>query len=322
MDCIITHGDLDGLASAALLYDVLCRSYGRGKPSLRIAQPFTLHDVLRAVDLASLEGLYILDIGVDQGTWSKVRNELTKLSPKALKLWIDHHKATISKVIEFSELGVSLLYAVEGCTSTIMREAFLNMTSDPEFYAKVALIGEVGDKVRELKEDDPLFPAVRKLGAALSYRPEDNEFKVSLVKMWVNEKILINEEVERRAAEASKRFKELSSMAESKTVFCSEALLILDFREVEARGFVGKIASDLANKTGKVVFIAFNSGPYETVVTARAPKDVGTDVSELLRSIASKVGGSGGGHPKAASIRFPSFKYEEVIEGIKRSFKH
>jgi len=313
---VITHGDLDGLASATILYDTLVKSEGV-KIALRIAQPFTLHEVLKEMELRSVEELYILDIGVDSATWHRVRESLKEVPRAALKLWIDHHRASLSKLKELCELNISLIYTVSGCTSTIMREAFLERTSDPEFYAKIALIGEVGDKVKELGEGDPLFPIIRKLGAALSFEPSDEAFKVNLIKMWVKERRLLNEEVERRAEEASKKFRELSSIAPSKVIFEGGNFLILDFRDVEARGFVGKVASDLANRTGKAVFILFTSSPYETVITARLPKGSEWDVAKLLGSIAFKVGGSGGGHAKAASIRFPSFRWKEVIEGIK-----
>ena len=67
MITIVTHGDLDGLTSASILYDTLLNKNFKERINIQITQPFSLHSLLRRIGLGEkLEKLYILDIGLDE----------------------------------------------------------------------------------------------------------------------------------------------------------------------------------------------------------------------------------------------------------------
>jgi RecJ-like exonuclease len=44
--------------------------------------------------------------------------------------------------------------------------------------------------------------------------------------------------------------------------------------------------------------------------------DVNIDLNKILRHIAPKLGGSGGGHPSAAGARVPEEKFDEFIREL------
>ena len=304
MRCIITHGDLDGLTAAAILVDVLNQK--KEKSVLLIAQPFTLANVLsRVSSFETLSKLYIIDVGLDPATWEQTKRHLAKIRLKADVIWIDHHRATLKKIEELSKLGISLIYSIDGSAASIVKHVYLEKTSNPDFFSKLALIGEIGDKVREA-EDEETAKLAEILGSSLSADSDDDDFKIKLVQLWVKEQKFYNEEVEKRARKAKERLQELIEEAKNKVIFDGERLVLIDFRGVSARGYIGKVASDYTNKTGKVVIIIFNSGPTETVATCRVPPTLNINALNLLMKIAYKLGGSGGGHPKACSIRVPA----------------
>ena len=303
MYCIITHGDLDGLTAAAILLDVLeKKGY---KTVILIAQPFTLNSALSKVDsFRSVSKLYIIDVGIDPATWEKTKNILAKLRLRADILWIDHHRATLQKIEELAKLGISLIYSIDGSAASIMKYAYLEYTSDPDFFSKLALMGEIGDKVKEVK-DDEMAKIVEIVGSSLSANSEDDDFKIKMIHLWVREKKIYNEEIEERAKKAKEKLYSLIKEAKTRVIFEGDRLVIIDFRGVPARGYIGKIASDYANKNNKITIIIFNSGPNEVVATCRVPQSLEFNALNKLLEIARKLGGSGGGHPRACSIRVP-----------------
>jgi len=317
MKCIIAHGDLDGLTAAAILVDALEKESG-GRAVLLIAQPFTLSSVLaKALALRDLDRLYIVDVGVDPGTWSQVKERLSRVKLRTeIVVWIDHHRTTLERLEELARLGISLVYSIDGSAASIARYAFLDRTSDPEFFEKLAIIGEISDRVREADPSDPLARAAEILGSSLSARARDEDFKIGLVRKWVEEKVLIDEEVERAAEEARSRLGELLREAERRKMYESEKLVVVDFREVPARGYISRVAAEYASRTGKITILLFYSGPKEVVATCRVPEELEVDAARVLAKIAGEMGGSSGGHPKACSIRVPRERVEALVRKL------
>ncbi|HDI32115.1 MAG TPA: hypothetical protein ENF80_04780 [Thermofilum sp.] len=318
MEIILTHGDLDGLTSAAIVYDVLvCKGE---KVSIRIAQPFNLYQALREIrSINKLEKLWIMDIGIDEATWRNTRNELHGILSKGTRIiWVDHHVATLKHFLELSEMGITLLFESERCTVTIIGKALLHLTSDPSFYKKLIIIGEVGDKVRRVGDKDPLYSIIEVLGSSLAYMPVDDAFKVNLIKMWVNEKKLVNDEIVLRAENAIKKLEELLKGIDERIIYSGDKIIIIDLRDVKVHGYAGKIASHIASKTGKVALLAFNTNAYETIITCRVPPSREFNASKILPELAEKYNGGGGGHEKAASIRIPVTMFEDVIKEFRK----
>ncbi len=316
---IVAHGDLDGLTSAAILYDVLVRRDPGTRVSLSFAQPFNLHEALLRLEHAEgLRELYIVDVGLDEATWPRSRDSLARMLGRGVRVvWIDHHMATVRRALELASIGITLVATVTGSAATIMREAFVPHTSDPGFFEKLAIMGEVGDKIRRLDPGDPLAPVVEAVGSSLVANITDDEFKRHLIRMWVTRRELLDDEVTIRAEEACRKLEELIREAKEKVVYTSEKIIIIDLRGVRVWGFVGKVGSHYANRTGKVTFILFSVNPEEVVLTCRVPPERRFNAGSELPRLAFRLGGGGGGHEKAASIRVPSTLVEKLIEEVK-----
>jgi len=317
---IVTHGDLDGLTSASILYDTLLNKNFKERINIQITQPFSLHSLLRRIGLGEkLEKLYILDIGLDEATWKRTYYELRVIRNRGIKIiWIDHHRATLQHLEELVELGITLLFSLKGSTVTIIGQNFLEETSNPEFYKKLVIMGEVGDKVRKISERDPLSKYIEYIGSSLVAYPADDNFKTKIVKLWARHKELINDLVLKRYEEAVQKLKELTKHSKERIIYETDKIMIIDLRNTRVHGYVGKIASYHASRSRKIVFILFNAGPFETIVTCRVPPSLAFNAMKILPDIAKKYGGGGGGHEKAASVRIPREMTEEFLKELQK----
>ena len=319
MSALITHGDLDGLIAASIFYSYLRKQYRN--ITIWTTQPFMLHQALIKVynTLRRWNRLYIVDLGLDHSTWNKVKSLLKLISSKIRVIWVDHHPQTLQYAKELTKYGITLFYSPNKCASSIAFEICQAQLDDIEFFRKLTVIGELYDKVKDNAENY-LMDIAEKLTLALAENPSDEVFKQSLIKLWVDKKQFINDEVLIRASLASKKLKALFKLVKSKISYSSKRLLIVDFRNVNASGYIGLIASKLAELENKIVLIVFTS-QYEVIVTSRVPKSLNIDISKPLNEFAKKRGGSGGGHPRAYSIRLPIFVSNNIIEELIEDFE-
>jgi len=313
---VIAHGDLDGLASAAVVAAVLRKRKGV-YPRLLIAQPYALHrTLLKLASERPPELVVITDVGVDEAAWPSVRKSIEELTAKGVKvLWIDHHVQTAKVSLELVELGVSLLYTSSGCASSIAREVFAPLTDDPSFFSKLARLGEIADNVAP--GDRELTLLADRLAAALSAPSSKDEFKVRIVKMWVEERRLADDEVAMKAEEFERAIARKLAEVERGVVFEGDAGVLIDARDVKLGGLAGHIASRLAKERGKVVAIAFSPNEREVVITCRVPPGIDFNAASELSSLALELGGGGGGLTRAAAIRVPSSTGDELLKRLK-----
>jgi len=280
---------------------------------LLIAQPYALHRTLLKLASEPPELVIITDVGVDEAVWPSVRKSAEELIAKGVRiLWVDHHVQTARVSLELVELGVSLLYTSSGCASSIAREVFAPLTDDPSFFAKLARLGEIADNVAS--GDRELTLLADRLAAALSAPSSRDEFKVRLVKMWVAERRLVDDEVAIKAEEFERTIARKLAEIEQKAVFEGDVGVLVDARDMKLGGLAGHIASRLARERGKVVAIAFSPNEREVVVTCRVPPGIEFDAVSELSLLALKLGGGGGGLAKAAAIRVPSSAGEELLK--------
>lgn len=312
---VIAHGDLDGMTAAAIVIAALKNTGRAGHVSLRFTQPFTLQEELRRLPRGDVERLIIVDVALDEEHAGHILSSLQELGGLE-KLWIDHHASTIRRALDLMERGFSLLLSIDGCAATIAGKAFLHLTGNPEFYSKLVVIGEAGDKVREVPPTDPMRHFVEVLGNAIAAAPTDNEFKERIVRMWVDKEMLVDDEVAKRAEEALERLRELLKEAESNIRYDGDKVRVIDLRGVRVHGYAGKVASHHVKETGKVTLLLFNVGTNNTIVTVRVPPKSSFDAASAIRELAPRYGGGGGGHAKAASARIPSTRADDFVREL------
>ncbi|MEM2021599.1 MAG: DHHA1 domain-containing protein [Zestosphaera sp.] len=111
---LITHTDLDGLASGALLL----RRFG-SLDKVFFAQPHHLHSRLAGVPNGSV--VYVTDLGVNRTTLSKVKEQVRRILESGGEVyWFDHHVWDYPWIEDFIKLGVNLHVNRDVCTAWIV----------------------------------------------------------------------------------------------------------------------------------------------------------------------------------------------------------
>ncbi|MCX8186739.1 MAG: DHHA1 domain-containing protein [Sulfolobales archaeon] len=115
--CIVTHTDLDGVASAALVLKHL-RMRGINDVEMSLTQP---HNLYTAIKKIKCDELYICDLGINHTTYHLLINEVDSLRKSGVTLyWFDHHIWQDSWVAHLTELGVNLHVDVGTCTAGVV----------------------------------------------------------------------------------------------------------------------------------------------------------------------------------------------------------
>lgn len=111
---LITHTDLDGVASGALIL----RKYGN-IDKIYFTQPHHLHARLAGVPNGSV--VYITDLGVNNSSLNKIKESIKRiLSSGGEVFWFDHHVWEESWITELTEMGVALYVDKTTCSAGVV----------------------------------------------------------------------------------------------------------------------------------------------------------------------------------------------------------
>ncbi len=117
---IVTHTDLDGLTSAALIVKYL-KGRKSGDPGITLTQPHNLHKVLRRL---KCDELYICDLGVNHVTYQLLVEEVSRLRSEGTNVyWFDHHVWQGSWIDKMLSLGVNLYVDMNTCAAGVVAKA-------------------------------------------------------------------------------------------------------------------------------------------------------------------------------------------------------
>ena len=122
-DVIVTHGDMDGVISAALLVKAL-----RISPRIVFTQPHQLDQV--KLDPASFKEIYVTDIAVNNRDIEMTKSFIETYR-KSIKVWVDHHKgwSALKHVIDSRRFIIDES-APSACR--VVLNAFPWLKNDPE----------------------------------------------------------------------------------------------------------------------------------------------------------------------------------------------
>jgi hypothetical protein len=116
---IVTHTDLDGVASAAVYLRLLSRSGAHSEADVTFAEPYNLHKVLST--LGSVRRLAIMDLGPNADTIDSILRELSRLHSTAASVeWYDHHKWEDIWLNSASSVGVKVYVESDTCTAGVV----------------------------------------------------------------------------------------------------------------------------------------------------------------------------------------------------------
>lgn len=118
MRVIITHTDLDGVASAALI----CREINEPE-SIYFTQPHQLGAVLSKIPDGAY--VYVTDLGINENTYSRILMNVKRIinSGGAVR-WFDHHIWDKEWIDELSNLGAEVYVDTSTCAAGVVMRHF------------------------------------------------------------------------------------------------------------------------------------------------------------------------------------------------------
>lgn len=296
MKWIFTHGDVDGVTSAALVKAVFTEA------KIFFSHPSGLLTDLQA-NITKNDDLIILDIALDEKDWRDIINFLSKLNGKII--YIDHHPLPTN----FKKPNFTLIHKVGISTAELTYKYFKdNLSRD---YSRVALFGAVGDYSDETDYVRHLYNLWDKrliyfesgiLCQGLEATRKMYDFKRKLV-VELSENLLPsqNGELVKRAVEMSILEEKMRLNIKKNVVKLNNMAYIID-----PGGSLSRAARYAYLEGESIVGVAIEYKRDIAIMSIRRRKEYSQiNLDRILRKISLQFGGSGGGHADAAGARIP-----------------
>ena len=296
---IISHGDGDGICACAIAYKALDEN-----AVVVFSQPFDLHfmlgNLLYSGKIHEFHEMYIIDLACSEKTKKFLEEIETKT--KCSICFIDHHKISLS--IKGRYRGI---INTEFSASTLTAHYFNMLTH-------LSKIGSASDKITMLSKLDDFYEEVELLRKAIAINGNDDKFRFEIMKELASGKrpSEIKQLVEKAITCEEERGRYMKDVL-SKIVYKDDYIMIINANGMDIRGHAGSIASSIAIKENKMVFLIY--GMKKTVITGRSHHKIKVDVGEFMRKYFK-----GGGHKNAGSALIQG-DVDKIIIKIPEWFK-
>jgi hypothetical protein len=312
--CISHVKDVDGIGSAALVV----AATGAG---FLLSEYASLMDDLDRVP-EGVEHFVLCDLGCDNANVDEFVSKMGRIASHAKVTYVDHHFMADSTKRRLRGAGVRVVHDERECSSMLtyatLRDAL------PERARMIALLGAVTDYTddspmasRMMERADRQFVLLE--ATLLAYAVANKRAKSGFPDRVVGELSMMKHpheiagvtasavrqlsDVVRLGEEVQKKGKKLGKLAYIVTTQHS----------------TGTVAKLLVGGLGVQAGVALEEqeeGWYE--VSLRCTSECKAHLGRVIGRIASKLGGSGGGHKKAAGCRIPVGRMNEMLRELSR----
>ena len=297
---IVTHGDGDGVTSGALALAVYKDA------EVFFSHPAGLYeDLLEITKKNSIGRVVICDIALCEKRLQDLIRLFEKLGKNIEIIYIDHHPEPLQ--IPLKELPITVFHSENACAAELTYKFFEDRL--PWDLTRVALYGAICDYITDteffkntLKEWDQrmIFFEAGVLAQGLEGSRGQYDFKRHIVKHLSDNglpsslsELLIKALIETMNEEEMRR--ELYNQ-----IVCMNNIAYV----INPRGSVARAANYVRVISKKIVGIAMEEKKGFMVMSLRTAHEK-IDLNSLLRKLAVKYNGTGGGHKKAAGARIP-----------------
>ena len=310
--CLSHRKDVDGLGSGSL---AVAATAGR----ILLTDYDDIVQNLRRIP-SNAERVVISDLGADSADFPQFLEEIRRISANAKVTYIDHHFMSDVAKRKLEETGIQLVHNVKECASILTYQTFRDVL--PDGAKLIALCGAVTDymddspvakKMMERAERHFVLLEATMLSFALGNHSDEEGYPEMLVGELAK----------------MKRPDEIKGVPESALAQLGKEAVLEE--EVKADGVKkGNLAYIVTRRystsiASKVLLGAFDvkvgvalkekqPGWYE--VSLRSTSDSRVHLGRSIGKIAAGLGGSGGGHRRAAGCRIPKSRMEEMIAAL------
>ena len=310
--CLSHRKDVDGLGSGSLAVaatggEILLTDYD------------DMIETLRRIP-SDAERVVISDLGADSADFPKFLAEIQRISASAKVTYIDHHFMSDEARRRLKRTGIQLVHDVKECASILTYETFKDAL--PERARLMALCGAVTDymddsptakKMMERAERHFVLLEAAMLSFALGNHSDEEGYPEMLVGELA--KMKSPHEIKGVAESALAQLaKEATLGEEVKAGGTKEGRLAYMVVTRYSTSIVSKVLLGAFDVRVGVALKQNQPGWYE--VSLRSVSDSKIHLGRTIGKIAARLGGSGGGHRRAAGCRIPASKMDEMISAL------
>jgi len=311
--CVSHKEDADGISSAALIRQAF------GGDSILVDYPGMMDALELLRNDKTLKKLFICDLGLNKQTNDSFVELLTELRKKHVSVtYVDHHDIDSKVITKLKKIGVKLIHDTSECTSVLVYNTFKKKLSEHSSF--IAVCGAITDYMENkaissklLQIYDRQFALIN--ATVLTYNivghQKDPDYLLYLVDELSESKFPheIPNTYEFAQIQVGKLAEIMSKVRKSMKV-----LKNLAYMEVLDSGASGAV-NFVLGFSGKDVGIAYKERAEKGIyaVSVRGSPSCKTHLGRLVSSVASDLGGSGGGHDKACGSVIPKGKMKKFL---------
>ncbi len=312
--CLSHKEDLDGISSAVLIKKAF------GGDSILVDYHGQMDALENLQDDKKLKKLYICDLGLSKSNQDKFIEILTELRKKKISVvYIDHHDLNNKIIKKLKDIKIKLIHDINECTTVQIYEAYKSKFS--EYSRFLAACAAVTDYMDDRKKGSKLLQIYDRQFALISAtvltynivgHQKDSDYLLYLVSELSESRYI--SQIPNSFEFAQIQVEKLASMIEKikKSIKKMKNLGHVEIFDSGASGAVNFVLGF----SGKNVGIAYKErndhGVY--AVSIRGSKSCKFHLGRIVNSLATDLGGSGGGHDKACGAIIPKTKIKRFLQ--------
>jgi RecJ-like exonuclease len=312
--CLSHKEDADGISSAALIREAF------GGDSVLVDYPGQMEALQQFASDQKLKTLFICDLGLSKKNQDEFVQILSDLRKRKVAItYIDHHDIDSKIFKQLEKIGVKMIHNINECTTVLAYDKFKTKLSDhAAFTAACAAITDymdnrpLGSKLLQIFDRQFALISATVLTYNIVGHQKDPDYLLYLVEELSESKYpheipntyeFAQIQVEKLAKIIAKVKKDMKTMKN------------FGYMELSDSGASGAV-NFVLGLSGKDVGVAFKErvdhGIY--AVSVRGSKNCKVHLGKIINTLATDLGGSGGGHNKACGAVIPKPKIKAFLK--------
>lgn len=316
--CISHKEDADGISSAALIRQAF------GGDSVLVDYPGQMEALAEVSADPTLKSLYICDLGLSKKTQDEFVSLVSALRKRRVAVtYVDHHDIDPAIKRALARLKVRVIHDVNECTAVLVHSAFRKKLGDhASFVAACAAITDymedrpAGSRLLQIYDRQFALISATVLTYNIVGHQKDPDYLLYLVGELAESRF--PHEIPNSFEFAQIQVEKLSQMI-AKVKAGLKTMRNLGYMEITDAGASGAV-NFVMGLSGKDVGVAYKErvdhGIY--AVSVRGSKGCRVHLGKIVNSLATGLGGSGGGHDRACGAVIPKPKIRKFIRELNR----
>ena len=312
--CLSHKEDADGISSAALIREAF------GGDCILVDYPGQMEALESLKNNEQLKTLFICDLGLSNKNQDEFIQILGELRKKKVSItYIDHHDLDQKILKQLEKIKVKLIHDTNECTTVQVYNAYKSKLSEhASFVAACAAITDymedrpIGSKLLQIYDRQFALINATVLTFNIVGHQKDPDYLLYLVEELAESKY--PHEIPNTFEFAQIQVEKLASII-GKVKKSMKMMKNLAYMEVLDSGASGAV-NFVLGLSGKDVGVAYKErvdhGIY--AVSVRGSKSCNLHLGRIVNPLATKLGGSGGGHDKACGAVIPKPKIKQFLK--------